>query len=260
MHFLIKNMESQTLEIRKKVPTLKDLDITYFSPLQMVGSGTWLNVHNSNYGLSPLDGSQQHQQTFPQAARLFIYAIAHRKKPEMQPVIGSVNGSGKVLTGDTLCLWHSEYLYGIDHPDEELIAQLGVDNPKALSQIKADLDAKLKGRLGRKVKTSSNGLVRRTKREYIIFGEQNRQTFARNPGLVVLVGDYDPSKGLSEATRAYALNPGLYGADGNTVKVPVLSASGFDYGLDVDGSRLVAYGDGCSFGGSLSGEATRKNK
>jgi hypothetical protein len=245
-----------------EIATLDDGDFRYFSPFRPKGPDNWINLHNTDYGKNPLTGEPLRQQSFPQSVRLFNFAVAHRKNPLYAPIINAL--IGKVITGDSLLLWTPESFYCVDFPDEELVSQLGVDNQPALSQIEKKLQAQLKRQIGEHVQVSESGLIRYTPSQFIIFGEQDQDTLATNPGNIVVAGTLQDSKGLAKSSASYKLKPffnGLQNPQGMTVTVPALRSDGFDGRLYVYGNYWFDDRSRCSFGGTLTGEASaRKNK
>ena len=245
-------------EIKRTVPVIEDGSLTYNLPLQRVGPSTWSRVHNSNYGINFVDGKPLRQQTFPEAARLANFVLAIRDDENVSPVIEAINRY--VLTGNTLTLWTPQGLYAVDFPRDELAEQLNKDRQKELLEVQRSLDKRLSGATGKLVQTSQDGYVRFTGHDNIIYDVQGRDVFAGNSGLIVVAGNEENAKGLSEASRSYRLNPGFWGIGKQnklTVRVPVLGSRDFDGGLYV---AAVRAGDGvsrCSFGVSESGEATR---
>jgi len=68
-------------------------------------------------------------QTMPRAVRLANYGLTNR----IQLVVQAVNRYW--LSGNSLMLWTPRGLYAIDSPSQDIIAQLNVDNQKALQAI-----------------------------------------------------------------------------------------------------------------------------
>jgi hypothetical protein len=242
-----------------KTQDVKDGSLIYHSPLNIIGPNTWTAVHDSNYGVNPENGKPLRQQTFPEAIRLANFALANRTEIT-QPVIESINGAGKVLTGNTLVLWTPQGMYGVDHPSTELIAQLNDDNQRILIKVQRGLDKRLSGAIGDTVKVSQDKYVRFTEYDNITYGVQARDVFAENAGLAVLAGNKETAKALAEASKTYRINPGFWGLGEQTkltVRVPVLSSSGFGSRLGIVGNKSAAYYYGCSFRVFDSDVATR---
>ena len=78
-------------------------------------------------------------------------------------------------------------------------------------EVQRSLDKRLSGATGKLVQTSQDGYVRFTGHDNIIYDVQGRDVFAGNSGLIVVAGNEENAKGLSEASKSYRLNPGFWG-------------------------------------------------
>lgn len=233
---------------RIEIATLDDDTIRYFAPFQPQGPTTWRKLHDANYGKRPLTGEPLRQQTFPEAVRMFNFAQAHNNNPAYVPIIGAVNNT--VLTGNTLLLWTQESFYGVDFPNEELVAQLGVDDQSSLSKIETKLQDQLskRKRIGEHVRVSQDGFVRYTPTSVIVYDSQGRNVLATNSVAIVETGSLQTSRGLARSSEHYPNQPFFYGLQnvhGATVRVPGLSGFG---GLDLVGNSSDGGGGRCSFG------------
>ncbi|MFH1802366.1 MAG: hypothetical protein ABH864_02840 [archaeon] len=247
---------TETIEIA----TLDDSTIRYSAPFQPQGPTTWRKLHDADYGKNPLTGEPLRQQTFPEAVRMFNFAQAHKCNQTYVPIIQAVNTT--ILTGNSLLLWTPESLYGVDFPDEELVAQLGVDDQSTFSRIETKLQDRLskRKRIGEHVRLSQDGFVRYTPSQNIIYNKQDSDILATNPATIVETGTLQNSHGAARSSKQYPNKPFLYGlqdVQGATVRVPGLFG---DFGDRLNLGGRGVYDNRCSFGGTSAGEASARKK
>jgi hypothetical protein len=244
-------------------------------PFQRVGPNTWHKIMSADYGVNPIDGTMLSIPTFDQVMELagdaLIYKYNHREdgksNPVFNPVIGAINDSGKVLTGNTLMVVTPTKAYFVNHPDADLSAQFGVNEQNVLDKKVAEFEKQLKERKERSGIVYA-GNVAAISVANVSQGEQSRNPkdanyFGDNKGLIALARGKKVAKGLAVGSNAYKNEPyfGLNGESGKIVtRVPVLYAGGFGGGLVVYSSRNAGGGNGCSFGYSKSGGASAPKK
>ena len=227
------------------VPVIRDGNLIYNLATRQ-GPTTWRNLRKANYG------KQIRQVTMPQAVRLSYFGLEN----DVKEVVEAVNRYW--LTGNTLIGWDLEGMYGIDMPSDELVDQLGVENPEILSKILGKYKAQLRREEGG-VMFSDDGRVRFTSLDKIIFGEQTDKTLATNPGNIVFSGSSENAELNAESAGKYILSPRFDGFnDAKVLKVRVPGLDGFGFGdrLYVD---AVSFGNDeyrRSFGVLNSGEAS----
>lgn len=115
------------------------------------------------------------------------------------------------------------------------------------------------------IRFSNDKTVRFAPKATIKLGEQDSPTLARN-GFLIASYDEEGAEQLAEASAKFRNNPYVYGIKVNEGEKPITRVSALDsiWGLggrlDVGGSRLGLSRDGCSFGVSRTGEASRTEK
>jgi len=243
-------------------------------PPQVVGPDTWHNLMSANYGVNPIDGTRLVKPTFDQVAELagdaltdrYVHKEDGRFNPAFNPVIDTINGAGKVLTGNSLMVVTPTRAYFINNPNQALSAQLGVNDQRVLEENVANFDNQLKGKEQGGIAYADN--LAAVSVANVSQGTQSKdprvETFlGNNVGLIALVRSRKVAESLAVGSKAYKSEPYFsLNAENNKIvtRVPVLNADDFDNGLDVNGGRYAVYVGRCSFGYSVSGEATAPKK
>ena len=247
-------------ELVVKVPVVRDGSMIY--SLDRRGPAPWKELRVMDYGKNPETGIPFKQLTFPQTARLAHWGVSNYKLEQAEPIVKAIDSYG--VTGNTLALWTSDEIYGVDFPEDSLVAQLGVNNREALVRIARNL----RNRLGKKEESgvvfSEDGRIRQTKREGIISEIlSSKSALATHRGNIVLSGSLENADLVSQIAERYAGNPKFFAFENNYgVKVVSLYSSGAldSYRLDVGGLSWSDGDSGFAFGGLGSGEAsTQKN-
>jgi len=219
-----------------KVSIVRDGNSTY--SLDVRSPAKWKELRDADYGRNPETGDPFRMQTMPRAVRLANYGLTNR----IQLVVQAVNRYW--LSGNSLMLWTPRGLYAIDSPSQDIIAQLNVDNQKALQAIEQGLMARLGKKKKKGVVFSDAGDVRFTPLDKVRLGEQTASRLAKNPGNIVFSGSVENAELNAKTAELYRFKPTFYGVkDENrlTLRVPALVGNdGFD-------GRLIVYADGFGY-------------
>ncbi len=196
------------------------------------GPGNFLKLKKANYGEGFV------QATLGGQSMIYSRTILNSEAQGAQKIMHT--GRAYWLLGDTAVIWTSEGLIAQDKPElrEGRIYMV----PEALM-------SQLDGKQIRDVRFSDEGKVRFTPYGFKV-GEQKPSDFAKNAGLITLLGDEEEAELMAEASAKFRNKPflgGFISSQENLIRVPVLGENddrlgigGYDWGEFDD--------DRCSFG------------
>ena len=249
-----------SIEIKKTIPIIRVVGGHFPLPLVMRGPDYFKNVVSADYCSNPINGTPLVSASFEQNAELADYALRHKEDSDVASVIDSINGSGKVLTGNSMIVTSPKRVYFIQFPDRELVEQFGVNNQDYLTRVIDGFDKRLKGSKEQNGVVYGDG-IRAISAKGVPSGEINKRDFKSFPGLVGMVGSLKTAKGIVRAVKEdYALDPYFsLNVDSTNLatRIPVFYSAGFADWLLVYGRRSADLGDRCSFGVSRSAEGAR---
>lgn len=228
-------------------------------PLVRRGPTAFGNIVSADYGINPINGEKLICAPFEWNAELASYAFRQRDNLALSSVINAINGSGKVLTGNSIFVTTPTKVYFVQFPANDLVKQFGVNDQKVLDKTVAEFKERLKGCKEKYGVVWGDG-IRMISTKGVPSGDIDKNDFKPFPGLVGIVGSMKTAQGIARAGREdYSLSPYFSLNIDQTnlaTRVPVLGSVGFVSGLYVGGG-YAGCSDRCSFGGSVSGAATR---
>jgi len=217
-----------------EIGAVRDGNMTY--SLERKGPSYWKTLRQEDYGRTE-SGSLVRELVMPGATRLAYHGVQNK----IDVVTEAVK---KGLTGNTLVLYAPSEIFGIDNPDERLVAQLGVNSQEVLKELASELNTKLGGREESGVVYSNNGAIRRTKREGIVTEVLTPLKLSTNRMNILISGGLENADLVSQIAdndEHFNSNPKVWASsDPYGVRVVGLFS---DRSIYVDGDRLNVGGD-----------------
>jgi hypothetical protein len=234
-----------TLSPRVEIPVYNVISMNGVAcqkPVRVIGPTNYYKlITEADFGRSPLDNSTLNQASFEQVLAVAGYALQRPEDKDVAQVINAING--KDLTGRGIFLLSPLEAMFFSNPGKDLIYELGRNDQNVLSRAYWDARKKLKGAKETDGVLYCDG-IRMARRENIIFGIQERDIFAKNPGLLLATGDREIAQDLTLGSNEYTFNPSFnlpFDNDGLVVAIPVLCGDGFSGRLLVGGFNACKY-------------------
>jgi hypothetical protein len=167
--------------------TVRCEGVLYQLPIQLKSAGSWKELRQLFRGQTDgADGKTLRQPTFREIVALVLSAKNERQNPQAERVMQELK-KRQYLTGDTLVLWTREGFCVVDHPDDEVVEQLGKDDQHTLDIIQRKIN-QIPKRLG----ITSGFLkgycpVRNARKDHM--GEEFARGTNYDQGLAALLGE-----------------------------------------------------------------------